>query len=607
MTSNDAKQGASGATGLHAELVSVKAALAANEALLARAQKELEIWRAHSERELEAERERARRDALTGVLNHAAIVETLGAHLANRDGESPFAVAMVDFDGLKATNDTYGHQLGDAGLVAVVEALQVDGAVVGRYGGDEFLALLRGATRDKAEAYRDTVLSKLARSPIYHPESAVHVPISVSIGLAVYPEEAETIEDLIRLADNAMYASRRLRPVVAQGMNGVEAVSGERAAKLVAEIVPLLTSPGSREDKLRLVANHLSVGAGYDAVNFEGAVMGDDGPQEWERAFARAPSNLIDAWMSEQSQAQDHPLGLILERTRRPIFLDDAPNDPRLTETERALISAAGIRSGLIVPMIWREQIVGMLSVGSKKDAVFTSWDAQFLAAIASEVTAIVFTTKLVEELEAASEHLRQAYVETVMMLAAAAEAHDSTTGRHILRVRALSESIALELGYRDDQAAEIGLASVLHDIGKIRVPDAVLGSKSALSEAEWAIMKQHTIWGAEFLDGRLGFELATLVASAHHERWDGGGYPKGLVADEIPEAAQITSVADSFDAMTSDRPYRAGRSAEEAIAELIACSGTQFSPNVVEAMARLHERGGLPLVEREQSEDRAA
>jgi diguanylate cyclase (GGDEF)-like protein len=606
MRSADETKDAEKTAELRSELGRVKAALHANGVLLAKAQKELEAWRAHSERALEAERERARRDALTGVLNHAAIVEVLGAHLLDHEAESGFALAMVDFDGLKATNDTYGHQLGDAGLIAVVDALQTSGAIVGRYGGDEFVALLSDATRDQAEAYRDRVVAKLARSPIYHPDSGVHVPISVSIGLAVYPDEAETIEDLIRLADNAMYASRRLRPIVSEGPSG-EAVSGERAAKLVAEIVPLLTSPGSREDKLRLVAHHLSVGAGYDAVNFEGALMESEGPAEWERAFVRAPSNLIEAWMREQSQSQDHPLGLILERTRRPIFLDDAPNDPRLTETERNLIGAAGIKSGLIVPMIWRDQIVGMLSVGSRKDAVFTSWDAQFLTAISSEVTAIVYTTRLVEDLEAASEHLRQAYVETVMMLAATAEAHDSTTGRHILRVRALSESIALELGYREEQAAEIGLASVLHDIGKIRVPDSVLGSTSSLSDAEWAVMKQHTTWGAEFLDGRMGFELAALVAGSHHERWDGNGYPRGIAGEDIPEAAQITSVADSFDAMTSDRPYRAGRSAEDAIAELIACSGTQFNPKVVDAIVRLHQRGGLPLVERDQAQETRA
>jgi diguanylate cyclase (GGDEF)-like protein len=594
-------------TGVREQLEQAQQALRVYKKQLTTAQEELDAWRTQSERALEIERDRARRDALTGVLNHAAIVEALGARIQQRNGHS-LTVAMVDVDGLKATNDTYGHQLGDAALVSVVRALQINDALVGRYGGDEFLALLPDAGRDEGESYRDQVLATIAQSPIHHAESGVQVPISVSIGLAAHPDEAENIEDLIRIADNAMYASRRLRPVIVDGPEGEDALSGERAAKLVSEIVPLLTSPGSREDKLRLVAHHVSTGAGYDAVNFEVAGAPIDASPEWERTFVRAPSDLIEAWKREQSQAQDHPLGMILERTKRPIFLDDAPNDPRLTEPERNLIGAAGIQSGLVVPMIWRDQIVGMLSVGSKKHAAFTAWDAQFLTAISSEVTAIVFTTTLVEELEAASDHLRQAYAETVMMLAAAAEAHDSTTGRHILRVRAIVEAIAGELGYREDQAGEIGLAAVLHDIGKIRVPDSVLASKSALSEAEWAIMRQHTTWGAEFLTGRLGFELATVIAGAHHERWDGSGYPGGISGEDIPEAAQITSVADSFDAMTSDRPYRAGRSAEAAIEELRACSGMQFSPRVVDALVRLHERKALPLVERGQAlRDRAA
>jgi putative two-component system response regulator len=106
--------------------------------------------------------------------------------------------------------------------------------------------------------------------------------------------------------------------------------------------------------------------------------------------------------------------------------------------------------------------------------------------------------------------------------------------------------------------------------------------------------MKQHTTWGSDFLDGRTGFDLAALVALCHHEKWDGSGYPRGLRGDEIPEAAAITSVADSFDAMTHDRPYRLGRSVRDAVQELTSCSGTQFSPRVVEAMVRLFERGAL-------------
>ncbi len=574
---------------------------------LAQAEDELKSWKRQFDETVEAERQRARRDPLTGSLNHAAIMEELHAKICGNGSGSHLAIALADVDGLKATNDTYGHQLGDAALVTVVHALGAGGGTVGRYGGDEFVVILPGSDRDGAEGYRDTVLSTIAASPLYHPDSGARVPISISLGLAIYPDEAGNAEDLIKLADNAMYASRRLRPVLSGGTDAARLLSSERAAKLVAEIVPLLTSPGSREDKLRLVAHHLSVGAGYDAVNFEVAGAPSETSTEWEGTFVRASSDIIEAWMREQSGVHDHPLGQILERTRRPIFLDDAANDVRLTESERALLSAAGIRSGLVVPMIWGDRIVGMLSVGSKQEAAFTSWDAQFLTAISSEVTAIIFTTTLVEELEAASENLRQAYTETVMMLAATAEAHDDTTGRHLRSVRALAETLARELEYGDEKAREIGLASVLHDIGKIRVPDSVLASSSALTDAEWAVMKQHTIWGAEFLDGRLGFELATVIARSHHERWDGSGYPRGLTGDEISEAALITAVADSFDAMTSDRPYRAGRPASAAIEELLACSGQQFSPRVVNALVRLYERNALPFGTGEHAESKAA
>lgn len=533
-------------------------------------------------------------------------MEALREHLSANQ-EASCAVAMIDVDGMKATNDTYGHRVGDAVLVSVTRALADDGAIVGRYSGDEFIAILPGADRDEAERYRDAVFASVGASAIYHPESGTRVPVSVSIGLAIYPSEAERPEDVVRLAGTAMYASRRNEPEASPGNEPKLLLNKERAARLVAEIVPLLTRPGTREDKLRLVAHHLPVGAGYDAVNFEVAGERPQVPQTWERTFARAPKDLVDAWMHVQGETDDHPLSQLLERTRRPVFLDQLEHDDRLTEAERGLLAVAGLRSALVVPMIWQDGLAGMLSVCSKKEAAFSSWDAEFLTAIASQVTAIVFMTNLVEELQLASSHLRQAHSETVMMLAAAAEAYDNTTGRHLQRVRAIAEALARALGYSDEQAQDLGLASVLHDIGKIRVPDAVLKSSEKLTDDEWVLMKQHPIWGGEFLSGRAGFELAELIARSHHERWDGAGYPYGLGGDDIPEAAMITAVADSFDAMTSDRPYRAGRSGAEAVDEIVACSGQQFSPRVVEALVRLHERGTLPLVEAERLDSKAA
>jgi diguanylate cyclase (GGDEF)-like protein len=547
---------------------------------------------------LQAEQERACQDSLTGALNHAAIVDELRSCIAECRAGSTFAVAMADVDGLKAVNDTYGHQVGDAVLVGVANTLAQEGAIAGRYGGDEFLVVLPKMDRDAAETYREKVLRALAQTQLKDAEG-FRVPVFASIGLAVYPNEAERIDELIRLADSAMYTAKR-QATEANARSSERIVSGERAAKLVSDIVPLLTAPGGREDKLRLVAHHLSVGAGYDAVNFENVGAPAEDHPAWERAFVRAPEHMIDAWMSQIQDSADseHPLVRTLERTRRPLFVDSIEEDQHLTPDERTLLLAGGLRSGLSVPMIWHDRLVGILSVASKSEAAFNSWDAHFLTAIASQVTAIVFMTTLVDELKAASENLAQAHGETVMMLAAAAEAHDDTTGRHLRRVRAITEALSRELGYTEEQSYELGLASVLHDIGKIRVPDSVLTSPGKLGDSEWAIMKQHTLWGAEFLSGRPGFDLAQVMARSHHERWDGAGYPDGLAGEEIPEAALIIAVADSFDAITSDRPYRAGRPASEAVEEILSCTGEQFSPRVVDGLVRLYKRSALPLVE---------
>ena len=120
--------------------------------------------------------------------------------------------------------------------------------------------------------------------------------------------------------------------------------------------------------------------------------------------------------------------------------------------------------------------------------------------------------------------------------------------------------------------------------------------------------MKQHTTWGADFLSGHEGFELAATVALRHHDRWDGRGYPKGIAGDAIPEAATIVTVTDAFDAITHSRPYRDGRTVDEAVAEIVAHGGKQFNPKVVAALERLHQRNELPTVYPEVSDtERAA
>jgi len=430
------------------------------------------------------------------------------------------------------------------------------------------------------------------------------------MGVAVQPSEAQGVEELIKLADSAMYAARRQRREsagAAPGAAAQRAPGGEREARIVGEIVPLLTSSGTPEEKLRLVARQLSVGAGYQFVNFEvfeSEVLGESRYAASEVTFDLTPEvrEAGARWFEERRSLPDHPtLGPILKRARKPVILEDVEHDKRLMESERTFAAELGARSGILVPMFWHDEIVGVLSAWSGERRQFGALDAQFLTAVAGQVTAII-------RMAATSARLERAQTETVIMLAAAAEAHDATTGRHLQRVRAISEAIARELGYAERAAAELGLAAVLHDIGKIRVPEALLSSAQRLDTDEWAIMQQHTVWGAEFLRGRPGFELAAEVTQAHHERWDGSGYPFGLAGDEIPEAATIVAVADCFDAMTNDRPYRMGRPARAAVEEMRVWRGTQFSPRVVDAFVRLWRRGALPLdAEGEASEELAA
>jgi len=565
----------------------------------------LEEKSAQLEHALQLERQRARRDQLTGALNHAAITETLRDIVAECDGR-PVAVAMVDVDGLKAANDTFGHHVGDAVLTIVARALERAGATVGRYGGDEFVAILPGADRPAAETYRQEVLASLAEARVADMEGGAAIPVVASIGVAIYPDEAEAVDDLIRLSDSAMYASRRRRAADGDGRALAAALPGDRAARMVGEIVPLLTSPGDLSAKLRLVSHRLSIGAGYDTVNF--VLLGRKQTSVTTSTIEGLSERDYQAW-DRRATLPGHAITDVLRHTRRPLIIDDVAREGRVLPEELAMLQRAGLRSALVAPMLWQDEMTGLLSVASRRPAAFGPRDAEFVAAVATQVTAIVRMASLVDELQASSASLMRAHTETVLMLAAAAEAHDQATGRHLQRVRGLTEALALELGHAPDDARDLGLAAVLHDIGKIRVPDMVLGSSAKLAESEWVLMKQHTIWGSEFLADQQGFELAAQVARSHHERWDGSGYPDGLVGEAIPESAQITAVADAFDAMTNDRPYRDGRPVADAVAEILACSGTQFSPRVVRALVRLYEHDALPFFEAEgeEPETRAA
>ena len=192
------------------------------------------------------------------------------------------------------------------------------------------------------------------------------------------------------------------------------------------------------------------------------------------------------------------------------------------------------------------------------------------------------------EELDGALHSLGDAYRTTLKALTAALETRDSETHGHSERVVNFSLRLGQELGLDAEQMRSLEFGSLLHDIGKIGVPDAVLRKPAKLTEEEWVRMREHPLHGQKILRGIEFLEGAAKVVAQHHEKWDGTGYPLGLRGAQIDLNARIFAVADAFDAITSDRVYRAGRSYDEALAELDAFAARQFDPRIVEAFRRV-------------------
>src|SRR5229473_2775530 len=191
-------------------------------------------------------------------------------------------------------------------------------------------------------------------------------------------------------------------------------------------------------------------------------------------------------------------------------------------------------------------------------------------------------------ELDRALDSLEDAYRSTLKALTAALETRDSETHGHSERVVSYSLRLGREYGLNRDEMKALEFGSLLHDIGKIGVPDSILRKPAKLTEEEWVRMREHPMHGQQILRGIEFLQGAARVVAQHHEKWDGSGYPLGLRVEDIDVCARIFSVADAFDAITSDRVYRKGKSYEAAAQELDEWVNRQFDPKVVEAFHRV-------------------
>lgn len=305
-------------------------------------------------------------------------------------------------------------------------------------------------------------------------------------------------------------------------------------------------------------ASLLLIDRATGALGFEVA-LGDE--EEALEQVRLSPGQGIAGWVVEH---------------REGVIVEDARNDPRFYDAIDELCGYVTVNMAA-VPVCSHDRLIGVLEAVNKRDADFGPADLDLLESLANHVAIAIENATLYEE-------LKDAFYDMAEVLADTIEKRDRYTGGHTRRVMQYALATGHAMGLAEDSLDNLRLAAILHDIGKIGVPDALLLKPGRLEPSEYRTMMGHAELSAEILGHVRRLRPVLPAVRGHHERIDGSGYPDGLAGDEIPLQARIIAVADAFDAMTSDRPHRRACPLAEAVEELHRCSGSQFDPAVVDA-----------------------
>ncbi|MEW5829854.1 MAG: PAS domain S-box protein [Chloroflexota bacterium] len=264
---------------------------------------------------------------------------------------------------------------------------------------------------------------------------------------------------------------------------------------------------------------------------------------------------------------------------------------PNLAQSER-LVRRSILDEGLAyyygVPLISKGNLLGVLEVFSRSPHPINTEQLDYLEALAIQAAIAIDNAKLFGQLQSSNLELMMAYDATIEGWSRALELRDEETEGHTLRVTEMTMKLAKVMGISEKEFTHIRRGALMHDIGKMGIPDKILLKPGTLDEAEWEIMKLHPVYAYEMLQPITFLRPAVDIPFCHHEKWDGSGYPRRLKGEAIPLAARIFAIADVYDALTSDRPYRKAWPKEKAVAYIIEQSGKHFQPEVVEAFVRL-------------------
>ncbi len=545
----------------------------------------------------------SRHDPLTGMRNRRALADDLPpVEISQTEQGRSFALALCDIDHFKAYNDRLGHLAGDQALKAIaatVRAALRGGDIAYRFGGEELLLVLRDVDAAAAIAAAERVRAAVTGAAIPHPDGIDGV-LTVSIGVACGGEDSST---LLARADAALYDAKHAgRNCVVEAKASDPSVTAGRRHDVIEEPVPrhlrsmLAVSLAAASGRgpmpvLEALAQTIRSELSFHvvAVNLLDParhelecviVLGDEDARrtllgtaspwaEWEQAMGSEHQRGGAVWLPAGSHTweQDSP-------TWTPAR-GGVPSEDGWQRDDMLLLPLRG-KNGDILGVVSVDQPVS----GRRPDE----------GQITSLMTVADYAGIALEQCQRDTAHSAAVRAEStelrlaaVMLLAETLDLRDPGTARHSRTVGAYARQTAVALGLTPDRVDQIHAAGVLHDLGKLGIADAVLYKPGPLDGIEWREIKRHPEIGARILD-RAGLEEIASWVRTHHERIDGTGYPGRLSDDEVALEARVLAVADAYEAMVTDRPYRAAMSAGAARQELNRCAGTQFDPLVVAA-----------------------
>ena len=517
------------------------------------------------------------RDPLTGLLNRRAFDEEL-RWIWKQAKDQPFSIGLlvVDIDHFKAVNDSYGHVVGDQVLkecAALAQASVRESDVVCRYyGGDELVVILPWADEAETRRVANRMIEAFRGAVLCKDTYELRATISVG-GSTVLAGPGHSAETFLIQADRALYRAKQTGrnklcfadevPPLPPAADGVApAPAGFADPKRTVLVVD------DDEALCRLFARMISR-AGFSVLTAQTAADA--------LAVAEREQGMIDVALVDLHIGPDNGLDM-LKKLRA---LDE---------------SSIGI---VITGQATLEDAVTSLQQGAYDFVQKPVAPPQLSATLerAAKYRRLVLENKryqahledMVREknaaLSRALDQVTDSYQFTLEAMADMLDTREKRTGAHSKRVARMAVVLARKMGASLEEIEYIGTGALLHDIGKVGIPDAILLKEGPLTPEEREVMKTHPHLGYNIIKAGPGLEPASEIVLAHQERYDGTGYPRGLKGEDICLGARIFAVVDTYDAIRSDRPYSKGRSAAEALAEIVRNSGTQFDPAVVVAL----------------------